>query len=146
MCYDLIQRTDLRGQEKKLYDTFFAAVNREAVKDRRRFGEPHTSGVKRRGMSYYIEQLVKSDDPKVERAIMELEDLCSIPFYKGRDYKMYHKWDDMMFSSLEMLCVQTNEYSVGDYCLIKAINLAVGSVWFDTLKEYLTKVSKDGYH
>ncbi len=51
----------------------------------------------------------------------------------------------MMFSSLEMLCVQTNEYSVGDYCLIKAINLAVGAVWFDTLKEYLTKVSKDGY-
>ena len=135
MCYDLIQRTDLRRQEKKLYDTFFAAVNREAVKDRRRFVEPHNSGVKRRGMSYYIEQLVKSDDPKVDQAISDLEDLCSIPFYLGREYKQYEKWGDMMFSSLEMLCVQTNEYSVGDYCLIKAINLAVGSVWFDTLKE-----------
>ena len=51
----------------------------------------------------------------------------------------------MMFKPLEMLYVRANDYCVGDFCLIKEINLAVGSVWFDTLQQYLRAVSKDGY-
>ena len=38
LCYDLPARKDLKGPEKKLYDTLFDAVSTEARKDRARFG------------------------------------------------------------------------------------------------------------
>lgn len=74
-----------------------------------------------------------------------MEDLSTIPFYEGRSHQVHNKWGDTVFKPLEMLYVQANDYCVGDFCLIKAINLAVGSVWFDTLQQYLRAVSKDGY-
>ena len=73
----LLPRTDL-GSDKKLkpiYDELFTMITEQVERDRR----SNTTGLKEIG--FYVTQLVKSDDPRVESLIDKLSHICEMPFY-----------------------------------------------------------------